>query len=140
MRGDLGRGDHVGGLEHTLSRALLEEAASLGEKGQGGIRTKMLEPSHKEPCEGVPPGSSLARLQRLLLVHALRLRDDVEAAIRRCAAGSTHLKPQDLKTALWRVDSEIPEPRVDAGDALDGHQGVVNPGGSSSHRNRKRLL
>ena len=73
----------------------------------------MLEPSHKEPCEGVPPGSSLARLQRLLLVHALRLRDDVEASIRRCAAGSTHLKPQDLKTALWRVDSEIPEPRVD---------------------------
>ena len=96
-----------------LVTALLEEAASLGEKGQGGIRTKMLEPSHKEPCEGVPPGSSLARLQRLLLVHALRLRDDVEAAIRRCAAGSTHLKPQDLKTALWRVDSEIPEPRVD---------------------------
>ena len=102
--------------------------------GKPGALMRALEPSPKEPCLGDVPRAPMAALQRLFLIIALRLRDDVEGALRRAASdataapnnpapgalaaappGGSEAAPVGagaLRCALLRVDAEMPEPFI----------------------------
>ena len=58
-----------------------------GGKDGSDIRLKALEPAPKEPCEGSLPSPVQIELQRLFLILAIHLREDLEAAVTRAALG-----------------------------------------------------
>ena len=88
--------------------------------GSSSLRIKHLEPSHKEPCEGRIASSGMVAIQKFFLVEALRLRDDLEGALKRMATSKFFAEPSMAVNAAMQAPSPSAPPPLasDGGSAM----------------------
>ena len=95
-----------------------------GPSGANGLRIKQLEPAHKEPCEGKLASAGMVQIQRFFLVSSLRLRYDLEDALKRMATSKFFAEPHQAVVQAM----EAPPPSSPAPIAAEGGGATADKG------------
>lgn len=127
--------------EAIVHKLILDGGSAAAAAEGATVRLSAMEPAAKEPCDGKETTAVQCELQRCFMIVGMMLRDDLEEAILRAAgysilasaglekAALAHamgsgpllgpvdvaelvVRPREVRSALIRVDSAMPEPTV----------------------------